>query len=640
MLVALPAACLLLCFTFLYARREAGAEARTVLLRAAAVWGVLLAGITEVLTAFHALAPAAIAASWGASAAALGAAGARVGRNRLPRGRSTPIRAPALAMLLAVAVIVVGTALSAAAGWPNQWDAMVYHLSRVDHWIQNRGIGFYPTHIIRQLFNPPGAEYAIVHLRLLGGDDRWSNAPQWLAMVGSLVGVSGIARRLGAAGRGQLFAVLLAATLPMGILQASGTQNDYVTAFWLVVLADAVLAPPSRWRTFQMGAGMGLALLSKGTAILFAPALLLALPELTAGTWSDRLRPAVPILLLVLALNAPHWARNTATFGWPLGPRDSGSADGVRDKLTNDALTPGIFASNVVRNLSLHAGIGRPGVDRAVQHATEQLHRLVGLDVVDPRSTRLYSDARFRVRGDPTDPDSAGNPVHLVLMVLAAIRVAWSRGLRQSQRLLPRYGIALAAAFLLFCLVLKWQPWHSRLQLPIFVLAAPFIAAAWHGAPRLLGAAAVLLSVLALRPLLYNRLAPLAGKHTVFGTPRADQYFQSFGGGPSSRQREYLAALGLLRERSCERAGLLLGWDAWEHPLWVLQPSPPRRMAHVGVTNGTARLRTPNPLLEPCAVLAGGVETGDTLRLGNRSYGLALPGEVLRVFLPTPAPGR
>lgn len=637
MLVAFPAACFLLCFTLLYGRREAGADARTVLLRAAAVWGVLLAGITEILSAFHALAPAPIVAFWAVAVAALGAATARHRWGGFPRGPLARPPMPALAMLLAIAVIVTGTGLSAAAGWPNQWDAMVYHLSRVDHWIQNRGVGFYPTHIIRQLFNPPGAEYAILQLRLLGGDDRWSNAPQWLAMVGSLVGVSAIARRLGASGRGQLVGALVAATIPMGVLQASGTQNDYVTSFWLVVLAEAVLAPPSGWRTFQIGAGMSLALLSKGTAILFAPVLLLALPELTAGTWSDRLRPAVPILLLVLALNAPHWARNTATFGWPLGPRDSGSADGVRDKLTNDALTPGILASNVVRNLSLHAGIGHPGVDRAVQRATEHLHQLVGLDLEDPRSTRLYSDTRFRVRGDPTDPDSAGNPVHLVLMVLAAVRVAWSRGLRQSQRLLSRYGIALAAAFLLFCLVLKWQPWHSRLQLPLFVLAAPFVAAAWHGAPRLLGAAAVLLSVLAVRPLLYNRLAPLAGKHTVFGTPRADQYFQSYGGGPSSRRREYLAALGLLRERRCERVGLLLGWDDWEHPLWVLRPSPSRRMTHVGVTNATARLRTPNPLLEPCALLAGGVETGDSIRQGDRLYRLALPGEVLRVFLPTPA---
>jgi hypothetical protein len=215
----------------------------------------------------------------------------------------------------------------------------------------------------------------------------------------------------------------------------------------------------------------------------------------------------------------------------------------ARDKLTNDALTPGIFASNVVRNLSLHAGIGHPGVDRAVPRATEQLHRLVGLDVEDPRSTRLYSDTRFRVRGDSTDPDSAGNPVHLVLMVLAAVRVAWSRRLRQAQPLLPATA----------------SPWpppscssaRARAAVAQLTAASDLRArcAAHRGGmarrPPPARRGAVLLSA-AVRPLLYNRLAPLAGKHTIFDTPRADQYFQSMGR-PSRRQREYVAALGLLR---------------------------------------------------------------------------------------------
>jgi len=30
--------------------------------------------------------------------------------------------------------------------------------------------------------------------------------------------------------------MLLTATIPMGILQASSTQNDYVLAFWMVML--------------------------------------------------------------------------------------------------------------------------------------------------------------------------------------------------------------------------------------------------------------------------------------------------------------------------------------------------------------------------------------------------------------------
>src|SRR4029078_8299879 len=90
------------------------------------------------------------------------------------------------------------TVLTAMTARPNQWDAMVYHLSRVDHWIQDRSVGFYPTHIIRQLYSPPWAEDASLHLTPLGSDEHWANAPQWFSMIGSLAGVSLIARRLGA----------------------------------------------------------------------------------------------------------------------------------------------------------------------------------------------------------------------------------------------------------------------------------------------------------------------------------------------------------------------------------------------------------------------------------------------------------
>ena len=45
--------------------------------------------------------------------------------------------------------------------------------------------------------------------------------------------MAGLARFLGSDRCGQWVAVLLAATLPMGLLQATSTQTDYVMTFWL-----------------------------------------------------------------------------------------------------------------------------------------------------------------------------------------------------------------------------------------------------------------------------------------------------------------------------------------------------------------------------------------------------------------------
>lgn len=447
--------------------------------------------------------------------------------------------------------------------------------------------------------------------------------------------MSMIARRLGATPRGQLFSALFCAAIPMGILQASGTQNDYVVAFWLVCMTEAALSPPSVSRSFQIGAGFGLALLSKGTAPVFAVPVLLTMSGFTTTAWSTRLGRGVWVLLIAIVLNAPHWSRNIETFGSPLGPRNLGSADDSRDKLTNEALSPGILASNVVRNFSLHSGTPFAKVNLALEEAIERGHAWFGLDVNDPRSTRLYPTNRFEIVGGFANPDRSGNPLHLFLILSAAVRIVVSRPLRRSPGL-ARYGLVLASGFLLFCLVLKWQPWHSRLQLPLFVLASPLVGVAWEGSYHLILSATVLMTALAARPLLQNRLAPLVGKHTVLNTPRLHQYFQAFGGGPDARERAYVAATTLLRAQNCADVGLLLGWDDWEHPLWVLlseQQAGGGRIEHVGVTNSSARLASVRPAFAPCAIVVGSVPVGDSIELEGRSYPLFWSSEGVRVFL-------
>jgi hypothetical protein len=611
MLVVLPALCFVLILYFL-SRRQPDRDVRPLLLSAGAIWGVTLAALTELLGLLHWLTSAGVAASWAVMAAAWGAATLRLPTRATARLRPTLPGVAAFAPALPIALILIGTGLSAALGWPNQWDSLVYHLSRVDHWIQNRSVAFYPTSIVRQLFNPPMAEYAILHLRLLGGDDRWSNVAQWLAMAGCLVGVTAIARRLGAAPRGQLFSAVFCATLPMGILQASSTQNDYITAFWLVCLTEAALAPPSPLGTFRIGAGLGLALLSKGTTFVFAGPLFLLAAAGLAGTRrpTTRLLHVVSALLIALALNAPHWARNLATFGSPLGPGASGSPGRENDRLTNDALSPGILASNVIRNLSLHAGTPSRKVNRALESAVERGHEWLGVAIDDPRSTRLYSDRRFMIEGDSTDPDRAGNPLHLLLVAAAAARIALWRPARRSPG--PAwYGVALAAGALLFCLVLKWQPWHSRLQLPLFVLAAPLVSVALEGAYGLILTATVLLTLQAARPLLRNRLAPLVGRHTVFNTPRLNQYFHLQP--PAERP-----PAGLRAVRSWARSALQGGkpdadWDR-EHPCGSSSRRAAGGMAHqhVAVTNGRPAWRASGDgaVRDP-----GGSAGGDSIRV-------------------------
>ncbi|MDV3000432.1 MAG: hypothetical protein N5P05_002038 [Chroococcopsis gigantea SAG 12.99] len=142
------------------------------------------------------------------------------------------------------------------------------------HWIQNQNLAHYPTYYSAQLVHPPFAEVAIMHLQILSGGDRFANWVQWLAMINSIIGVSLVAKELGAKEEGQLFASAFCASIPMGILQASSTQNDYVVAFWILCLAYYTLALVSKSHIsyptiLAVASSLGLALYTKSSAYVF-----------------------------------------------------------------------------------------------------------------------------------------------------------------------------------------------------------------------------------------------------------------------------------------------------------------------------------------------------------------------------------
>ena len=149
-------------------------------------------------------------------------------------------------------------------------------------------------------------------------------------MVGSIVGVSLLAkapaRRLSG---GRFFAAVVCATIPMGILQGSSTQTDYVVSFWLVCFVYFVMLLTKKdnlFYTLATGAALGLAILTKATAYLFAFQFLLLLGLSSARQRNGRRRMLYIGLALVAAFvaNFGHYARNYDLYGSPLGPVGKG----------------------------------------------------------------------------------------------------------------------------------------------------------------------------------------------------------------------------------------------------------------------------------------------------------------------------
>ena len=189
-----------------------------------AAYVVLVAVVTAITIA---LSPFRLVTRWGlevAAAIALGAALLLWNRRGGRHFRCRPLSAlraafldPAVLVLLAAVVasslyefvLVLGAP-------PNNWDSLTYHLTRAAGWAQHGGvhwIGNAPTDRINEF--QPLAEQQVLLLFVTSGRAALFALPQWLGGLVAIVGVFGVAARLGFAHRTAAFAALLFGTFPL-----------------------------------------------------------------------------------------------------------------------------------------------------------------------------------------------------------------------------------------------------------------------------------------------------------------------------------------------------------------------------------------------------------------------------------------
>jgi len=539
-------------------------------LEAFLIWGLGVWALTEALSALKLLTPAGAAAAWILAVIASGLLWVRQERRWQPFGqllgfaRRNPLPAATVAAICAVTFVI------ALAAPPNTWDSMTTYMARVGNWVQNRSVEHYPTTRTQQLFAPPLAQYAILHFQLLAGGDRFANLVQWLSMIGALFGVAAVAKELGSSERAAALAVLFAATVPMGILQATSTQTDYAVTLYLVIFAWLCLRNLSRptWATYALeGVALGLAAMTKATALFVVMPFLLWQAGWALWRWRLRaLAGGAIVVACVLALNALHFARNLRTFDYPLG-------DPADIKSFNTRFGVRVTLSGLLRGAALHLGT-TARANQAVVGAITAMHEAAGLDATDPATT---FGGRFNIHPFNTHEDLTGNPAHFVLALAALPAVFLLSRLRRNRRLVG-YVLAWLAGVVILCACVRWSPWRQRFHLPWFALFGPVVAAVAVSMPRRWPATAlsVLLAVGSLPWLVCNASRPLVHWPAltrgtrVFGSDRLDQYFVNRDFYGQRFKDQYVAMLAVLKRLGCRTIGLHRGREAWEYPLWVL----------------------------------------------------------------------
>ena len=529
-----------------------------------------------------------------------------------------------------LAVVFAVTLLIACTAAPNNWDSLTYHLPRIEHWIQNRSLDYYPTPDERQNDYGPLAEILLLQLRILSGSDFLYPLIQWMSMLCCVCASYRITRQLGGNGSQCWLASIFVASLPIGILESTSTQNDYVVAALLaafVTLGLDAISRPKASLALILAAAAAAALSGIVKPTGYVGGIGFAIWFGVALSRGDGVRTflsrAVGVTLVLLVIMGPPASRYlSADRGTTTRLAVNGSF-GIKQTL-----------DNLMRNGMLNFNVGVSDIDSLSNRALEVATSYLGLDT----HRRETSFGNFFTSAPPVGlqvlhEDFGPNPVHSLLLIAALLAMAMRWRATLLSRRLP-YCIAWLAGILVLAAALRWTPWNTRFQLPFFILGAPIFATALPArflSARTAAALYLSLALVALPPLFFNQsrqLLPLVpGRPFPVAWERPSYLSQTamsrlFANNPGLR-RPFENAANAIRGARVTQIGLMKA-DAedWEYPLWKMLRDEgldhPVRIEHLGSKH---KVDFPLGPFHPQAVIEIGKRTElESTMVGDREF--------------------
>ncbi|WP_169704619.1 hypothetical protein [Runella slithyformis] len=310
------------------------------------------------------------------------------------------------------------------------------------------------------------SEYLLLHLMALSGNDCLLNLVQWSAMIGVVFGVGLIGKELGLNFRNQLIASILQLALPIGILEASTTQNDYVATFFFISFVYFGLKVLTNfnwndalWMIFCLVLGG----FTKYTVFFYAfpycvwigfqllkkEGLKVALGLFCAAFFS---------LCLVFS---PFFWRNYQLFNNILSP--SFGHPLFVENIATEKYGVLYTLSNVAKNAGLHLGLPNLAWNIQIDNSIARFHELIGISINDSLISLDTYRTQFVIQ-----EDMSGNILMFLSCISASIWLLFQKGYPKFKGLLW----CIIIGFLIFCTAAKFQLWSTRTHLPLFAEGA------------------------------------------------------------------------------------------------------------------------------------------------------------------------
>lgn len=502
--------------------------------------------------------------------------------------------APYYGILLVIGIIVLFLALVTT---PNNWDSMTYHLPRIAYWAQNRSVEHYATNSVRQISSPVLAEFVNLHVYILcRGHDLLFNMLQAVSYLTCAVMVGAIAGRLGCNRLFRFLAMLLYMSMPIAYAEALTTQVDNFATVWLLFFVYLLLEMTGRHektvadritvhRVSAMGLCVAWGYLAKPSVcigmVIFAVWLLVLCILRKDKLW-NLIRLACCALPFVVLPIMPELMRNFKTFH-----AYASSATGARQLV--GTLQPSYLFINLMKNFSFN--LPTPLLKDSEEFFAKFAVKAAEILRVDINAESIAENGlEYGLhRANTYGCDTAVNPLVMWLFIFCVIWVICQIRKTDWKTFQSGYLLTSAAAFLVFCTVLRWEPYVSRYMVSYLALLCPMIAYQMQmrteGESRkpfryaLVGIIAFLgvMEAISVTYFHYDIWAHRGANNRPYG------YFAS----RRDPAAYYAALTDEIKARKYESAGLyLMKADDYEYPLWMMVEGC--RMEHINVENESA----------------------------------------------------
>lgn len=561
-------------------------------------WTAYMYLLTEILSVLRILNQISVAIGWGFFIIILLIVYLRIGKqiviaDEIKGIKSFLFKEPILVFIGAVALLLAVVTI------PYNWDSMTYHLARLNYWKQYQSVAHYSTNIIRQITSPVLSEFVNLNIYvLMKGNDIFLQLLQCVSFLTNTAILYGIAAKLGCRKRLCFLAGFLFMTMPIAFGEALTTQVDHFAALWTFAVVYILLDYVDINKKFEFNKKTVLDTIFMSASIAFAylakPSVMFAI--LLFAIWllivCIQRKESVSVILKLLICSvcimgiilAPEVGRNLYTFHAISDP-----IAGARQLIGRK--NPRYVFINFLKNFIWNF----PNI--YWKDCTEQLtnfaYKMAEILKVEINAPSISEDGKIfamRVAQD-YGHDTAINPIIIFTLICSLMLQLFNRKEQKDNKITRSYLAVSIASFLLFCAVLRWEPYVTRYMIAYLGLLCPAAAIMIQDFGEKIERKKFYYALIGI--IFFTSAVEMASmveyhvekaEYDKADDSRISGYFYWQ---PGSMYSAHLEMQSIVKEQGYKNIGLITLEDSYDYPVFEMLEPYVDRIEHINVDNVT-----------------------------------------------------